>query len=739
MNGNTKYASQYCVYKSKYSLPKEKILKQWKEGRFITSATYTMNGWFVVMSKNSGISDQQYFYDSYWPAEWIQQQQENGYYINALSTSDDKLLIVTSKGLGYTDQLIVCNDSWEESSEEINQYWKQGFFITQAAWLGHKWCIVMSKNCRLKEQKWSMTKFEGLSELLKQKRDDGYRINLIEYGGGKCLLIYSKTEDGILPAQSFCLNEKYDEHIENGWNEKRSVMYLGGGMKKDKESDKDLRDHTSDAYKEGMRLCLTGNVKGALKVFEKASDAKDQDACYQLAHYYLFSSFDTAHYESNILNYGIVTGMNRKGMEPKDKKKGMHYLEKSRKKDIGKLLFQETAWLFNPGMACYYLIRDIDELLPLIHENPNICVNLHTMWSRFSEQIYMGGWDDSMTYSYKLFKEMEKLPSNSPTAKFNLMDWESEKILAVGAGFQKDNNIKEALYYYLRAAAKGNKNAMNMAFLASHEIRLQDIKKDNMKNYKKLEKIGHWDSLFGDLLETHLDDFPEYRIEMKELADMFSEIGKEKESNYRNAKIAKAERRRARWNNFMRGMAQSMAMASQAYGQYQAYNSGYAGGGNMDYLLDPRYAMQQTAYQNAEFQMMFNNMMQPYSQQIGTFQQEAARQMQFQFQNADQLNSTPLLDFSNFNWNAVPVGNVENYSEAYVTDYSSTSSSSVSSYSSSSKSGGQTCYLCHGTKKCWTCNGKMWYLESDFGTGKRLKCPNCTDGWCSHCHGSGLK
>lgn len=64
---------------------------------------------------------------------------------------------------------------------------------------------------------------------------------------------------------------------------------------------------------------------------------------------------------------------------------------------------------------------------------------------------------------------------------------------------------------------------------------------------------------------------------------------------------------------------------------------------------------------------------------------------------------------------------------------SSTNSSSAGSRSSSSS--GTTCFLCHGIKKCWTCNGKQTYLSN----GKYIKCPNCTDGLCSHCHGTGLK
>lgn len=52
-----------------------------------------------------------------------------------------------------------------------------------------------------------------------------------------------------------------------------------------------------------------------------------------------------------------------------------------------------------------------------------------------------------------------------------------------------------------------------------------------------------------------------------------------------------------------------------------------------------------------------------------------------------------------------------------------------------SRYGNKTCYMCNGQKVCSTCNGKGWFY-SEFGNGK-IDCPNCTDGTCSKCGGSG--
>lgn len=89
---------------------------------------------------------------------------------------------------------------------------------------------------------------------------------------------------------------------------------------------------------------------------------------------------------------------------------------------------------------------------------------------------------------------------------------------------------------------------------------------------------------------------------------------------------------------------------------------------------------------------------------------------------------------SSSNGMSVPMSAYSGVVPPVVQGSASTSSSHGSTTSSSSTtSSGKTCYLCHGIKKCWTCNGNRTYL-----VGSRYeKCPNCTDGWCRACHGAG--
>lgn len=71
-----------------------------------------------------------------------------------------------------------------------------------------------------------------------------------------------------------------------------------------------------------------------------------------------------------------------------------------------------------------------------------------------------------------------------------------------------------------------------------------------------------------------------------------------------------------------------------------------------------------------------------------------------------------------------------------TTTYSGSSTGSSSTSSSTSSGYKKTCHLCHGLKKCFTCNGNRSFINPL--TGKYVSCPNCTNGLCSHCHGTGL-
>lgn len=169
-------------------------------------------------------------------------------------------------------------------------------------------------------------------------------------------------------------------------------------------------------------------------------------------------------------------------------------------------------------------------------------------------------------------------------------------------------------------------------------------------------------------------------------------------------------------------------------GGYGGYGSSYmapSGGGNMNYLLDPNYAVAQTMAQQQQYNQEFNNIAeQSVSQVLSEEEQE--------YQNFCKYNKKA--DGSNYTkseWRALKGQAIQNMNSGDSSASSSSSSygSSNSSGSSSSTHSGKTCYICHGTKKCWTCGGYQSYINPL--TGKRIACPNCTNGWCSKCNGTG--
>lgn len=56
-----------------------------------------------------------------------------------------------------------------------------------------------------------------------------------------------------------------------------------------------------------------------------------------------------------------------------------------------------------------------------------------------------------------------------------------------------------------------------------------------------------------------------------------------------------------------------------------------------------------------------------------------------------------------------------------------------------SSQSGKRCRQCLGSGKCKTCNGKGHYFDNSYGIAREYECPNCSDGSCSSCGGTGYR
>lgn len=154
-------------------------------------------------------------------------------------------------------------------------------------------------------------------------------------------------------------------------------------------------------------------------------------------------------------------------------------------------------------------------------------------------------------------------------------------------------------------------------------------------------------------------------------------------------------------------------------------------GGNMNYLLDPNYAVAQTMAQQQQYNQVFNNIAQQSVNQVLSEEEQ-------EYQTFCKYNKKS--DGSNYTkseWRALKGQAIQNMNSGNTSGVNSNSTNynRGNSTNTNSSSGGKPCNICRGTKKCWTCGGNRTYINPL--TNKRVACPNCTNGLCSRCNGTG--
>lgn len=155
-----------------------------------------------------------------------------------------------------------------------------------------------------------------------------------------------------------------------------------------------------------------------------------------------------------------------------------------------------------------------------------------------------------------------------------------------------------------------------------------------------------------------------------------------------------------------------------------------ANAGNMNYLLDPNYAVAQTMAQQQQYNQVFNNIAQQSINQVLSEEEQEYQNFCKYNKKADGTN------YTKNEWRALKGEAIRNMNGGNTSVGSSNSTISGSGSSSRTNStSGKTCHICNGYKKCWTCSGNRTFINPL--TNKRVACPNCTNGWCSRCNGTG--
>lgn len=150
--------------------------------------------------------------------------------ITSLASSDSNFLVVVSKNTGITDQQI-CSAPWSSLKDWIKQWWDKSYHITSIACKSGLWTVVMSKNSQYSAQAymWSDSA-DGISNKLKEYWDKGYIISALEYGGGEFFCIMSKTSTSSSAGQSKFIKSSSDPEpfIKEAWDKGWNITYIGG-------------------------------------------------------------------------------------------------------------------------------------------------------------------------------------------------------------------------------------------------------------------------------------------------------------------------------------------------------------------------------------------------------------------------------------------------------------------------------------------------------------------------------
>lgn len=140
--GYSNQSWQYCG--SGKPFDGETVKKYWNEDKYITSAAWTSRGWFYAMNKGVKWTDQSYKISTNWPDDFVQESKAKGYMITSLASSDSNFLVVVSKNTGITNQQI-CAAPWSSLKDWITKWWNEDYRITSIACKSGLWTVVMSK------------------------------------------------------------------------------------------------------------------------------------------------------------------------------------------------------------------------------------------------------------------------------------------------------------------------------------------------------------------------------------------------------------------------------------------------------------------------------------------------------------------------------------------------------------------------------------------------------------------
>lgn len=211
------------------NLQRDKIKENWDKGKYITSAAYTANGWFITMSNCPDYTTQSYNVTKDWPRDWIKEKYNQDYYITSISKSENDWFVVMSKVKSYTGQSY-RGASLSDLSKWYDEQRSAGFFLTAALYGNGQWYWVMTKGTNIQTQGYKWANESNFEKTVKEIWDDGKRVHLVEFGNGEYFIPYGLLKGDSQPGQSYKTGTSgISEWISQKWDKGMSVKYIGGG------------------------------------------------------------------------------------------------------------------------------------------------------------------------------------------------------------------------------------------------------------------------------------------------------------------------------------------------------------------------------------------------------------------------------------------------------------------------------------------------------------------------------
>ena len=210
------------------------ITSNWSLGKRIVSASYTSEGWLVIMAMNTGYQQQSFSLTDVWPEEWIESKSKAGYAITSLSRSNKEWLIVMSQGSGIKGQSIWRN-SWANLAPWITEQKGKGYFITDLAYDGKEWTVVMSQTPKYLSQGyfWEKSTSELLTRIQSSVWGRGFNLHQVVYGEENYVVVFGNFSNGDGRFQNLQVNpDDPKEYIREQWGKGISIAYVGGGLPK---------------------------------------------------------------------------------------------------------------------------------------------------------------------------------------------------------------------------------------------------------------------------------------------------------------------------------------------------------------------------------------------------------------------------------------------------------------------------------------------------------------------------